>query len=146
VTLSNSEIIEELESWEPFAEALRTEDRETFKEMLRLYHVYFPAIQALESPFPSEGLLMSILLTQHKTIVWLAHEIKKLKGEKVLGWILDLYPGNAGEMVIWSKREDGQLTRLVDRWSPSIFITTNDVRLQHPSTSARPRVGVYEDG
>jgi DNA polymerase-2 len=42
------------------------------------------------------------------------------------GWILDLYPGNPGEMVVWLKREDGQAARLVDRWSPSIFIATND--------------------
>ena len=42
------------------------------------------------------------------------------------GWILDLYPGKPGEMVVWFKREDGQATRLVDRWSPSIFIATND--------------------
>jgi DNA polymerase-2 len=38
------------------------------------------------------------------------------------GWILDLYPGNPGEMVVWVKREDGEAVRLVDRWSSSIFI------------------------
>ncbi len=42
------------------------------------------------------------------------------------GWILDLYPGNPGEMVVWLKREDGEATRLVDRWAPSIFIATKD--------------------
>jgi DNA polymerase-2 len=29
-------------------------------------------------------------------------------------------------MVIWLKREDGQTARLVDHWSPSIFITTDN--------------------
>ena len=41
------------------------------------------------------------------------------------GWILDLYPGNAGEMVVWLKLENGEAKRLVDRWSPSIFIGTD---------------------
>jgi DNA polymerase elongation subunit (family B) len=38
------------------------------------------------------------------------------------GWILDLYPGAPGEMVVWLKRENGEPVRLADRWSPSIFI------------------------
>ncbi|MGP8125673.1 MAG: DNA polymerase domain-containing protein [Nitrososphaerales archaeon] len=42
------------------------------------------------------------------------------------GWILDLYPGNPGEMVVWLKHEDGQTTRLVDRWSPSIFVAAGN--------------------
>ena len=42
------------------------------------------------------------------------------------GWILDLYPGAPGEMVVWLKREDGEAVRLVDRWSPSIFIGTDN--------------------
>ena len=42
------------------------------------------------------------------------------------GWILDLYPGNPGEMVVWVKREDGEAVRLVDHWSPSIFIGTDN--------------------
>jgi DNA polymerase-2 len=43
------------------------------------------------------------------------------------GWILDLYPGNPGEMVVWFKRDDGQAVRLVDRWSPSIFIASGSM-------------------
>jgi hypothetical protein len=82
MTLSDSDIIEELERWGHFAAALRAEDKALFNEMLRLCYEYFPAIQARESPFLSEGLFMSILLTQHKTIVWLANEVDKLKGEK----------------------------------------------------------------
>ena len=42
------------------------------------------------------------------------------------GWILDLYPGEPGEMVVWLKLENGQATRLVDHWSPSIFIATDN--------------------
>jgi DNA polymerase elongation subunit (family B) len=42
------------------------------------------------------------------------------------GWILDLYPGAAGEMVVWLKLGNGEAVRLVDRWSPSIFIGTDN--------------------
>ena len=42
------------------------------------------------------------------------------------GWILDLYPGKPGEMVVWVKCEDGEAVRLTDRWSPSIFIGTDN--------------------
>ena len=82
MTLSDAEIIEELDSWGRFADALRAEDRDFFKEMLRLCYEYFPAMQAKESPFPSEALFMSLLLVQHKTIVWLAGELEKIKAER----------------------------------------------------------------
>jgi len=41
------------------------------------------------------------------------------------GWILDLYPGAPGEMVVWLKLESGEAVRLVDRWTPSIFVGTD---------------------
>lgn len=82
MTLSDAEIIEELDSWGHFAGALRTEDRVLFKDMLRLCYEYFPAMQARESPFPSETLFMSLLLMQHKTIVWLTGEVEKMKAER----------------------------------------------------------------
>ncbi|HYC26417.1 MAG TPA: hypothetical protein VEB67_00150 [Nitrososphaerales archaeon] len=82
MTLSDVEVMEELDSWGRFADALRAEDRDLFKEMLRLCYEYFPAIEARESPFPSEALFMSILLVQHKTIVWLAGEVEKMKADR----------------------------------------------------------------
>lgn len=85
MTLSDGEIIEEMDSWMRFADALRAEDRALFKEMLRLCYEYFPAMQARESPFPSEALFMALLLVQHKTIVWLAGEVEKMKAEKDAG-------------------------------------------------------------
>ena len=42
------------------------------------------------------------------------------------GWLLDLYPGNPGEMVVWLKLDDGRPARLADHWSQSIFIATDD--------------------
>ncbi len=85
MTLTDAEIIEELDSWGHFAGALRSEDRELFKEMLRLCYEYFPTMQARESPFPSEALFMSLLLMQHKTIIWLAGEVEKMKAERDAG-------------------------------------------------------------
>jgi hypothetical protein len=82
MTLSDGEIIEEFDSWQRFADALRAEDRALFKEMLRLCYEYFPAIQARDSPFPTEALFMSLLLVQHKAILWLASEVERLKGGK----------------------------------------------------------------
>jgi len=82
LTLTDAEIFEELESWTRFASVLRAEDRELFREMLRLCYEYFPAMQARESPFPSEALFMSLLLTQHKTITWLTTELDRLRARK----------------------------------------------------------------
>jgi hypothetical protein len=82
MTLSDGEIIKELDSWQCFADALRADDRALFKEMLTLCYEYFPAIQARDSPFPTESLFTSLLFVQHKTIVWLAAEVEKLKAEK----------------------------------------------------------------
>jgi hypothetical protein len=83
VTLSDSEIKEELDSWLRFADALRADDRELFREMLRLCHEYFPAMQARDSPFPTEALFMSLLLVQHKAIISLAKEVERMKaGER----------------------------------------------------------------
>jgi len=43
------------------------------------------------------------------------------------GWLLDLYPGNPGEMVVWLKLENGRTVRMTDSWAPSIFVATDDM-------------------
>lgn len=43
------------------------------------------------------------------------------------GWIVDLYPGNPGEMVVWLKSENGETRRFVDKWTPSIFVASDSV-------------------
>ncbi|MDG6901611.1 MAG: hypothetical protein JRM80_06585 [Nitrososphaerota archaeon] len=82
MTLADSEMVEEIESWRRFADALRAEDRELFREMIRLCYEYIPAMEAKASPFPSEPLFMSLLFLQHKTIARLTREIERLKGQK----------------------------------------------------------------
>jgi hypothetical protein len=79
MSLSDSEIMEELESWKGFGDALKAEDRELFTEMLRQCYEYIPPMHAKASPFSAEALLMSILFAQHKRITRLAREMEELR-------------------------------------------------------------------
>ena len=79
MTLSDAEIRKEIESWKGFADSLRGEDRELFREMMRVCYEYAPSMHAKTSPFLSEALFMSLLLLEHKMISWLAQEIEELK-------------------------------------------------------------------
>jgi DNA polymerase I len=38
------------------------------------------------------------------------------------GWILDLYPKD-GCMIIWLKKEDGQVVRLIDEWQQYLYVS-----------------------
>jgi hypothetical protein len=83
VSLSDKEIMEELESWRGFGDALKAEDRELFTEMVRQCYEYVPSMHAKASPFSAEALLMSILFMQHKRIVRIAREIEELRKKAV---------------------------------------------------------------
>jgi hypothetical protein len=79
VSLSDREIVEELESWKGFGDALKAEDRELFTAMLRECYEYIPSMHAKASPFSAEALLMSILFVQHKRIARLVKEVERLR-------------------------------------------------------------------
>jgi hypothetical protein len=79
MSLSDREIIEELESWKGFGDALKAEDRELFTEMMRQCYEFIPSMHAKASPFTAEALLMSILFAQHKRITRLVREIEELR-------------------------------------------------------------------
>ncbi len=79
MTFSDDEITKEMESWRSFENALRAEDRELFREMLRLCYEYAPSMNAKLSPFPSEKVFMSLIFAQHKMIKLLLKEIEELK-------------------------------------------------------------------
>ena len=79
MSLSDREIIEELDSWKGFGDALKAEDRELFTKMLRECYEYIPSMHAKASPFSAEALLMSILFVQHKRIAGLVKEIQQLR-------------------------------------------------------------------
>ena len=84
MSLSDREIMEELESWKGFGDALKAEDRELFTEMLRECYEYVPSMHAKDTPFSAEALLMSILFAQHKRIARLAGEIEEMRKKAVV--------------------------------------------------------------
>ena len=70
-------LTKEIESWKGFASSLEPEDdRKSFLKMLNDCQKYALAINAKETPFPTEPLIMALLLAQHKMIRWLARQTK----------------------------------------------------------------------
>ena len=66
----------EIESWRVFADGLKSEeDRKLFLEMLEKCQKYSIAINTKGKPFPTEPLIMALLLEQHKMINWLESKI-----------------------------------------------------------------------
>jgi hypothetical protein len=71
-------LTKEIESWRGFADTLKSEeDRKLFLRMLNDCQKYALAINAKETPFPTEHLIMALLLTQHKMMGWLSEHVPK---------------------------------------------------------------------
>ena len=70
----NEDILtKEIESWKSFAASLNSEEyKEIFNKMLSDCYRYANAINAKGEPFPTDSLLMSLLLSQQKMIDWLS--------------------------------------------------------------------------
>jgi hypothetical protein len=79
--LPNEDVLtKEIESWKDFADSLKSEkDRQLFNKMLNDCYKYATAINAKGEPFPTEPLIMSLLLSQHKMIEWLSKQISLTK-------------------------------------------------------------------
>jgi hypothetical protein len=61
---------------ESIAESLKTdEEKKLFVEMLGKCQKYALAINAKGKPFPTESMIMALLLEQHKMINWLQNKI-----------------------------------------------------------------------
>ena len=74
---------QEVDSWRPYAEALREEDRTIFREMMNsVLSSYKEAIRSAERGYDTESLLISILLDQQKTINWLSRIVNRMKKEE----------------------------------------------------------------
>ena len=73
----NEDILtKEIESWKGFAGSLPdVVDRTTFNHCYK----YAKAINAKAQPFPSDPVIMALLLSQHKMIEWLERQISKQK-------------------------------------------------------------------
>ena len=70
-------LIKEIEYWRGFADSLKSEeDKKLFLQMLKDCQKYSLAINAKGKPFPTEPLIMALLLAQHKMIGWLARQTK----------------------------------------------------------------------
>ena len=73
-------LTKEIKSWEGFAAHLPTEeDKGVFRKILNDCYEYAAAINVKGKPFPSEPVIMSLLLSQHKLVRWLASELSRQK-------------------------------------------------------------------
>ena len=50
--------------------------------------------------------------------------------KRVQGWILDLYPSSFGQMTVWIITKGGKRIRLVDEFTPKVYISGNKVDLE----------------
>jgi hypothetical protein len=73
-------LTKEIVSWNGFSDRLQTEeDRNLFKKMLNECYKYSVAVNAKGEPFPTEPLIMVLLLSQQKMIDWLISQTSKGK-------------------------------------------------------------------
>lgn len=79
-----TKLSDEIATWQRFADALRADDREAFKEMLNQAFSYSQAFVEARKPNATEVLFISILLGQHKTIHWLSRILRHSKNETEL--------------------------------------------------------------
>jgi hypothetical protein len=70
---------EEIDSWSLFVESLRLEDRELFKSMVQKIWAYSDSVEICKNEHTTEALLLSILISQQKTINWLTNQIEMYK-------------------------------------------------------------------
>jgi hypothetical protein len=79
MSLGKSKIIKEIESWGPFGEALRADDRELYKEMMQRCCEYLPSMEVNAEPFPNDSLFMGLIFLQHRMIEQLREKIEALE-------------------------------------------------------------------
>ena len=66
----------EIDAWRGFSEGLRAEDQKIFKQMLNQCYKHIKAINAKGDAFPTESVLMSLILSQQQIIEFLLKKIK----------------------------------------------------------------------
>jgi hypothetical protein len=72
-------LAKEIQSWDSFADGLKAEDREIFRQMLNQCYRHVEAINKKGELFPTESLLMSLILSQQELIEFLLDKIKNDK-------------------------------------------------------------------
>lgn len=78
ILFPNKDILtQEIQSWQGFAEILRSEDRKLFSQMLNDCYQLNEAINSKGEYFSTESLLMGLVFVQHKIINWLINHNSK---------------------------------------------------------------------
>ena len=72
---------EELESWRPFIEALRLEDRRVARELLESCWRYLEAIEQSRRDYQTEPFFLTVLLAQEQRLRGLEAEFARLRDE-----------------------------------------------------------------
>lgn len=81
---------DEIESWKPFTDALRAEDREMLKDLIEECWRYASAIESSKKKYLVEPFFLTILLILEKKVRLLESELKVLREE------IDLWRSKAG--------------------------------------------------
>ena len=72
---------DELESWRPFVEALRFEDRQVAREMMESCWRYAEAVEQSGKEFLTEPFFLTVLLAQERRLKEFEAEFETLKAE-----------------------------------------------------------------
>ncbi len=71
----------ELDSWRPFLDALREDDREVARKLLARCWKYVEAVESSGKPYLVEPFFFSVLLVQEERITALESELERLRKE-----------------------------------------------------------------
>lgn len=71
----------EVDSWRPFLDALREDDRDVARKLLARCWKYVEAIESSGKPYLVEPFFLSVLLVQEERIAALESELEKLRKE-----------------------------------------------------------------
>ncbi|MGH2639231.1 MAG: hypothetical protein ACRDF4_08145 [Rhabdochlamydiaceae bacterium] len=78
ISTSYPKLKKELDSWRKYSNQLYNEDIDLFKDMIsRIWPSYAEAIEKSDRGYATEALLISLILSQQKTINWLLNRIKR---------------------------------------------------------------------
>ncbi len=69
-------LVKEIDAWKSFADGLRVDDQKIFKQMLNQCYKYLRAINAKGEAFPTESIMMALILSQQQMIEFLLEKIK----------------------------------------------------------------------
>ncbi len=76
---------DEVESWKPFVDALRSEDREVAKRMIQKAYRFAGAVESSRKRYVVEPFFLSLLVAQEGQISWLESELATLR-EEIEAW------------------------------------------------------------